>query len=124
MPNDIMEGVNGEETSQVTNMSSVTKDFESGGLGNNFVQNFVIIKSVLVILIFVSLLCIQAKNCFILVNLVENQKRKDYLSWDEYFMSAAFLTAMRSKVKVSLLTYEIVYFTFLKRKIYALLSNI
>lgn len=24
-------------------------------------------------------------------------KRRDYLSWDEYFMSAAFLSAMRSK---------------------------
>ena len=46
---------------------------------------------------------------FVLVKLEENQKRKDYLSWDEYFMSAAFLTAMRSKVSVSLLNYLIVH---------------
>ena len=65
------------------------------GLGNNLTQNFVTIKSML---LFVLVLYLKAKHCFVLVNLEENQKRKDYLSWDEYFMSAAFLTAMRSKV--------------------------
>lgn len=27
----------------------------------------------------------------------ENQKRKDYISWDEYFMGVAYMSAMRSK---------------------------
>ena len=45
---------------------------------------------------------IYCKPCFywyILVEIDENKKRQDFLSWDEYFMSAAFLTAMRSKVR-------------------------
>ena len=29
--------------------------------------------------------------------MVNNEKRKDYISWDEYFMSIAKLSAMRSK---------------------------
>ena len=35
---------------------------------------------------------------YVSVEIDENEKRRDFLSWDEYFMSAAFLTAMRSKV--------------------------
>ena len=27
----------------------------------------------------------------------KNQKRQDYLSWDEYFMGVAILSGMRSK---------------------------
>ncbi|BHF68380.1 hypothetical protein SprV_0301141400 [Sparganum proliferum] len=37
-----------------------------------------------------------------------NVKRTDYLSWDEYFMSLAFLSAMRSKDPI---TQEVVYFS-------------
>ena len=29
--------------------------------------------------------------------MIKNEKRKDYISWDEYFMSIAKLSAMRSK---------------------------
>jgi len=30
-----------------------------------------------------------------------SEKREDYLSWDEYFMATAFLSAMRSKDPVT-----------------------
>ncbi|PVD34760.1 hypothetical protein C0Q70_06037 [Pomacea canaliculata] len=34
---------------------------------------------------------------FAISNKVSNGKRADYLSWDEYFMATAFLSAQRSK---------------------------